>query len=313
MPGNVHLALVIVVNETGGGGDPHVQQILLLHLHQLFADEVIGASILNAGDAALRHDLGDLRQDVAIDLFAARVAGLLRKHVKVSDRDFLFGRVAHYAGVQADVGRQLGEHTTFCQGFGSEANAVALFILGHAQGFGVVGAGMAIDPGQDDRVAIGGRIEGLADGFVVGRRFIAFIGNPLIDLQPGAGFAGVARQAFLHLAGQLIEVYRLAFKVADIQGDGAQHMDMVVVQAWQNHLAAQIDHLKTLLDEGFRALPVTGIDEPVVGNGDRFDLPVLAILRVNLAVEVHRAGADNWHRRLAAAADPGEQGDGAKR
>ncbi|MNG32931.1 hypothetical protein D3C84_1190600 [compost metagenome] len=76
----------------------------------------------------------------------------------------------------------------------------------------------------------------MADGFVVVGWFVIFIGNPLLDFQPGPGFAGVAGQAFLYFAGQLIEVHTLAFEVTDIQGDRAKHMDVVVVQSWQNHL-----------------------------------------------------------------------------
>ena len=174
---------------------------------------------------------------------------------------------------------------------------------------------MSIDPGKNDRVTVSSGIQGLTDSLVAGRRLIALIGHPLIDLQPGPGLAGVARQALLHLAGQLIEVDALALKVTGIQGDGAQDVDMVVMQARQHHLAAQVDHLETLLDKGICALAVTGVDKGVIGHRHGFDLATLAILGIDLAVEVHRVAAvvSAGAGGLAATGHRGEQGKGRKR
>ena len=103
--GDIHLALVVVLDKAGGGGDPHVQQALLLHLHKLPTDKVVAAGILDAGDTALGHDFGNGRQNIPIDLLAARIARYLGKHIEVADRDSLFGSIPDHPGVQADIRR----------------------------------------------------------------------------------------------------------------------------------------------------------------------------------------------------------------
>jgi len=93
--GDVQLAAVVILVEAGGGGDAHVQQILVLHVEQALSDEVVGAGILHARDAAGRHQRRDGGEYLVI--LGRRLLALRAQHTGVGDRNGAACRVPDHA------------------------------------------------------------------------------------------------------------------------------------------------------------------------------------------------------------------------
>ncbi|MNG96838.1 hypothetical protein D3C79_559220 [compost metagenome] len=282
----IELAAVVVLVEAGGGGDAHVQQILRLHVEQSLADEVGGAGILYPGDAARGHQLGDGGQDLVVLGGGLIAAGA--QHTAVGHRNGAAGRVPDHPAGQVHIGNELSEHAARRQGGGVEADDIAILVLGQRQRPGVVGTGVAVDPGQHHRIVRCHGIQGRQQGGIARGWGVAIVGGPLIDHQPVAGLGRITGQALLDLGGQLVQIDALAVEIAHVQRHGAEQVDVVVVQARQHHLAVQIHHLGGAGLEGLGPLAGAHVSKLAVADHHGLGLAALPVLGVDLAVEIER-------------------------
>ena len=98
------------------------------------------------------------------------------QHAAIGHWNGAAGRVTHHSAGQVDIGDKGLEGPAGGQRSSIEADCVAVVILRHGEGAGVVGTGMAIDPGQHHRIVGGGGIEGRQHGFIGGGGGVALVG-----------------------------------------------------------------------------------------------------------------------------------------
>ncbi|MNF45617.1 hypothetical protein D3C84_267590 [compost metagenome] len=311
VPVDVQLAAVVILVEAGGGGDAHVQQILVLHLEHPLPDEVVGAGILHPRDAAGRHQLGDGGEYLVI--LGRRLFPLRAQHPGVGDRNGAACRVPDHAARQIHIGDEGLEHAARGQGGGIEADHIAVFVLCLRQCLGVVAAGMAVDPGQHHGVVRRRRIQGRQQGGMGGGGGVAVIGRPLVDHQPLPGSRGVAGQALADLGRELIQVDALAVQIAHVERHSAEQVDVVVVQPWQHHPPLQIHHLGRTVLQGLGPSAGAHVGELAPLHHHGLGLAALPILGVDLAVEIEGVAGGRFTAVLLAAEQAAhQQGDGAQ-